>query len=64
MALQLPKRVIVFRNQMKGDMVRLNSTLICYYQQTKPVVTNILLKLADIVFFEMTRDIHAMKLLD
>ncbi len=63
MALQLSRGAIVFRNQMKGDMVRLNSTLIRDYQQTKPVVTNILLKLADIVLLEITRDIHAMKLL-
>gem|GEM_PF-4752179 len=47
---------------MKRDMVRFNSIIISYYQQTKSVVTNILLKLADIVFLEVTRDIHSVEL--
>lgn len=63
MTLKLPKGSIVFEIQIKGDMVCLNPSLIRDYQQTKSVVTNMLLKLEDIVFLEMTWDIHAMKFL-
>jgi hypothetical protein len=39
-------------------MVCLNPRIIRNYQQTKSVVTNILLKLSDIFFLEVAWDVH------
>ena len=59
--MQVPKRTTRFKIQMKRDMVRFNSSIISDDQQTESVVTNILLKLADIVFLEVVRDIHLLQ---
>jgi hypothetical protein len=63
MAMKLAKRTVLFKTQMKGDMVRFNPIIIRDYQQTKPILSDILLKLSNIRFLEVARDIHSVELL-